>query len=761
MAKNLLIVESPAKSKTLKKFLKGDFDIMATVGHIIDLPKSKTGVDVSDNFKPDYVVIEGKEKVIKSLRAAARKAKHIYLAPDPDREGEAIAWHVANSFKRSRITTPISRIAFNAITKKAVTEAFENAREIDVNLVNAQQARRILDRLVGYEVSPFLWKTIAMGLSAGRVQSVALRVICERENEVLAFNPREYWEIEADFNASKGKKFKAKLAKIDGENPDLPDEATTTKAVEEITAEKFAVSNVKIGTRTRKPLPPFITSTLQQEASIKLGFAPNKTMRIAQALYEGIEMKDGETVGLITYMRTDSVRVEPDAIEGARKFIKKNFGKDFLPESPTVYKTKKSAQDAHEAVRPTYLEYDPETCNKLITRDQLRLYTLIWDRFIASQMMPAVYDTVSIELTGGKYMFRASSLNLKFEGYLKVYKESAKFGNGNGNGKEDDKAEIPILDKGQSVKGSKFDPTQHFTKPPPRFSEASLVKELEAQGIGRPSTYAQIITTLRQRKYVRLDERRLIPTELGFAVTKILVDHLNHLFEVNFTATMEDHLDSIEEGERVWTDVLHEFYDPFSIRMAELKGKAKEIKESMIEQTDEKCENCGLPMVIKWGRNGRFLACTGYPDCKTTRPIGAEAEEQEEVDVKCEKCGAQMAVKHGRFGKFLGCSNYPKCKNTASITLGIPCPKKGCKGEVVERKSKRGRTFFGCNKYPDCDFVSWAKPINEKCKACGHDYITEKNTKAKGLHYLCPECKVVSYPESEEETTSKEESVKG
>ena len=724
---------------------------MATVGHIIDLPKSKTGVDVDNKFQPDYVVIDGKDKIIKQLRAAAKEVDHVFLAPDPDREGEAIAWHVANSLKKGRgINATFSRIAFNAITKKAVMEAFDHAREIDMNLVNAQQARRILDRLVGYEVSPFLWKTLARGLSAGRVQSVALRIICEREELVRAFVPQEYWEIEAEFANKKKQTFTAKLAKIDGEKPELPDQQTTDTILADLKAQDYTIADVKIGTKKRNPLPPFITSTLQQEAAIKLGFAPNKTMRIAQALYEGIDLKTKEgTVGLITYMRTDSVRVEPDAIEEARSFIKKNYGSEYLPESARIYKTKKSAQDAHEAIRPTYLEYSPDKLKRALTDDRMKLYSLIWDRFIASQMNPAVYDTVSVDITGGKYLFKASSLNLKFDGYLKVYRESESNGK-NGNGYAGGKAELPSLKQNDVVTANAFNPSQHFTKPPPRFSEASLVKELEAQGIGRPSTYAQIIMTLKSRKYADLSERRLIPTELGFAVTKILVENLDRLFAVSFTATMEQELDEIEEGKVEWTDVLSEFYDPFSENMAALKGKAKEIKESLIEKTDEMCQNCGSPMVIKWGRNGRFLACSAYPECKTTRPL-EEEEIAAETDVICEKCSANMVVKNGRFGKFLGCSNYPKCTHTQAITTGVKCPKEGCTGEIVERKSKRGRVFFGCTNYPNCDFASWSQPVNEPCKVCGHVFLVEKNTKAKGLHHYCPECKTVSYPETKEE----------
>lgn len=756
MAKNLLIVESPAKSKTLKKFLGRNFDIMATVGHVIDLPKSRIGVDLENDFAPEYVVIEGKDKVLKELRAAARKAEHVYLAPDPDREGEAIAWHVANSFKTAKIGGKVSRIAFNAITKKAVTEAFEHARAIDIDLVNAQQARRVLDRIVGYKVSPFLWQTVARGLSAGRVQSVALRIICEREEEVRNFVPQEYWEIDALLAKNDGRTFAAKLAKIDGAKPELKDQASAEAAVAELRKQKFEVADIKIGSKKRTPPPPFITSTLQQEAATKLYFAPQKTMRIAQALYEGVDLNvEAGAVGLITYMRTDSVRVEPEAIHEAREYIQQVFGKKYLPSSPRMFKTKKSAQDAHEAIRPTYLEYAPDKIKKSLTKDQHALYSLIWDRFIASQMEAAEYDTVSVDINAGKYLFRASSQNLRFDGYLKLYKESDSNGNGNGNGNGEAKGEIPPLEKGEKLKAEKFDPSQHFTKPLPRFSEASLVKELESQGIGRPSTYAQIIYTLKQRKYVDLVERRLVPTELGFAVTKILVNHFQKLFDVSFTALMEEELDEIEEGKVEWTKVLNDFYTPFNATMSKLNGKAKAIKASLVEKTDEVCEKCGKPMVIKWGRNGRFLACSGYPDCKSTKPLGG-AEEAVTTDEICDKCGAPMVVKTGRFGKFLGCSNYPTCKNTKSMTTGIACPKEGCGGQVVERRGRGGKTFYGCSHYPKCDFVSWDKPVATPCKACGNAYIVEKTTKAKGFHFYCPKCKTVSYPESSSESHNEE-----
>jgi len=452
-------------------------------------------------------------------------------------------------------------------------------------------------------------------------------------------------------------------------------------------------------------------------------------------------------------MRTDSVRIDPEALDWARQFIGSNYGEKYLPETPRQFKAKKSAQDAHEAIRPTYMEYNPDRLGKKLTRDQMRLYQLIWDRFIASQMAPAIYDTVAVDINADQYLFRASSQNLKFDGYLKVYEESKTNGNGNGNGK----AEIPDLENGENLKADKFDPSQHFTKPPPRFSEASLVKELEAQGIGRPSTYAQIIYTLKQRKYVNLEEKRLVPTDLGFAVTKILVENFARLFEVSFTANMEEELDEIEDGKTEWTKILAKFYGPFEETLTEVKSKAKEIKASMIESTGEACEKCGSEMVIKWGRNGRFLACSNYPECKTTKPLPEDEQEVIVTDEKCDLCGGQMVVKQGRYGKFLGCENYPTCKNTKAFTTGMKCPKDGCDGEIVERRTRRGRVFYGCTKYPKCDFASWNKPIDVKCKACGHAYLVEKDTKAKGLHYYCPECKTVSYPEAKADSEATEQ----
>ncbi len=751
MAKNLLIVESPAKSKTLKRFLGKGFDVEATIGHIIDLPKSKLGVDPENGFKIDYELIKGKGSVIKKLKAAAKKADTIYLAPDPDREGEAIAWHVAEQLKSSK---NIVRVTFNEITKKAVKEALENTREIDINLVNAQQARRVLDRLVGYKVSPFLWKTVTYGLSAGRVQSVALRIICEREAEIEAFVIDEYWKVSTLLEDKSKAQFISRLAKIDGKNPEIKNEEESSQIVAELKEQKFIVGKVKHSEKQRRPYAPFITSSIQQEAARALYFTPKKTMMVAQKLYEGVELGDEGPVGLITYMRTDSIRLAESAISDARDYIKENFGASYMPAKPVQYKAKKGSQDAHEAIRPTYIDYPPEKIKKYLTKDQLRLYTLIWNRFLASQMSPAVYDTTSVEIAAGKYQLNSSAQSLKFEGFLKVYQETKENG-GNGNGENDNGENglvdsIPDLKEGDLLKLLEVNPTQHFTKPPARFSQASLVKTLEAEGIGRPSTYAAIISTLTDRKYIEIQERRLHPTDLGKTISEILVKSFPTLFNIKFTAEMENELDLIEDGKEDWVDVLRQFYTPFSKTLDGLEGKQQAIKDSLTKEAGENCEKCGSPMVIKWGRNGQFMACSAYPDCKNTKPVG-EPEEAMKTDEICEKCSSPMVVKVGRFGKFLACSAYPECKTTKPISTGVKCPKDDCKGDVVEKRSKKGKSFYGCSKYPKCDFVSWYKPVNQKCPECNNNYMFDKISKANGAYLACPVCKHKIYTEKEDE----------
>ncbi len=724
----LLIVESPTKTKTLQKFLGKSYQLASTNGHIIDLPKSKLGVDIDKDFEPQFVTIKGKGKILTEIKKLGKKASDIYLAPDPDREGEAIAYHIANNLGKTKAN--VYRVTFNEITKQAVLDGIKNAGEIDSNLVNAQQARRILDRLVGYKVSPLLWKTITYGLSAGRVQSVALRLICEREDEIDKFVAQEYWTIDAEFIAGKSTKIPSRLVKIEGKKPEIDNQNLSDEICKDIKEQKYEVSSFKKGSLKRQPPPPFITSTLQQDAYGKLGFNNKKTMTIAQQLYEGVEIGGEGQIGLITYMRTDSVRIAKIAQDEAAKYIAETFGKDFNPEKPRFYKTKKSAQDAHEAIRPTSSYKDPAAVKKYLTRDQNRLYSLIWSRFMASQMADAQYATKTAEFLGGKYTFRASEQELVFEGWLKAYK----------NGIDDDskKKKIPELKDGDKVKLSEIKPEQHFTQPPPRFNSGSLVKELEEKGIGRPSTYAQIVTTLTARKYVELDQRRFKPTDLGKMVTKILVENFEDIFNTDFTAEMEEELDRIEEGSEDWVKVLKEFYNPFSDDLKRVEANTKNIKKQTIEETDEVCDKCGSAMVIKFGRNGRFLACSAYPDCKNTKPLGNEIEK---TDKKCPNCGSPMEIRHGRFGRFMACSKYPDCKTTQSIPTGVKCPEDGCDGEILERSSRKGKIFFSCSRYPDCKFSLWSKPVNKQCPSCGNAYMVEKSTQAKGDHLYCPLCK--------------------
>lgn len=760
MAKNLLIVESPAKTRTLARFLGKDFDIMATIGHIRDLPKSKLGIDPDNGFAPEYLVIKGKEKVISELKKAAKKADTIYLAPDPDREGEAIAWHVANSIKVDG-KTKVVRVAFNEITKPAVTEAIASPREINMNLVNAQQARRVLDRIVGYTVSPFLWRTVARNLSAGRVQSVALRLIAEREQVIGAFTAEEYWQIQAELETRAKERFKAKLFKIEDKTVVSPNGSGNSKItikneqevkgyVEELQKARYQVSDVKNSEKTKRPSAPFITSTLQQEAAKKHGFSAKQTMSIAQKLYEGIEIGKQGPVGLITYMRTDSTRISNEALNAVRGYISKTYGKDYLPPKPVQYGKKKSAQDAHEAIRPTYMDLPPEKVKKQLTAQQFKLYSLIWNRFLASQMTPARFDVQTVLISAGRFVFRAAAERVVFDGFLKIYHEE-KEPDENGNG-QNGVDSLPPLKVKDPLTLISLDPSQNFTKPPPRFSEAMLVKELEAEGIGRPSTYATIISTLKDRKYVDMEQRKLKPTDLGMAVNKILVEYFPDLFDVKFTAEMERELDLVEEGSDDWVKIVGEFYEPFMETIDDLKGRQKEIKASMEEKTDIKCEKCGSPMVIKWGRNGRFLACSAYPECKSTRPL-PEEEARSKTDEICDKCGSPMVIKSGRFGRFMACSAYPECKNTKAITLGIKCPRNGCGGDIVQKQTKSRRVFYGCSNYPKCDYASWDMPVKKKCPECNHPFMVAKVSKAKGEHYRCPECKHQVSEESPEAKT--------
>jgi DNA topoisomerase-1 len=703
------------------------------MGHIIDLPKSKLGVDVDADFAPQYVVLDGKKKIVADIKREAKAADVVFLASDPDREGEAIASHVAQVI--APLKKKVRRALFNEITKSGVKKGLDEAGEIDLNKVDAQQARRILDRLVGYKISPILWSTVFRGLSAGRVQSVALRMICEREEEVNAFKPQEYWTIEALVGPDKKRAFTARLHQIDGKKADVSNEADAGGIVDVVTGKLFIVADVKKEQKRRYAQPPYITSTLQQDAIRRLLFTSHRTMRTAQELYEGVELgKSAGAVGLITYMRTDSVRTANEALDAVREMIQSTYGQSYLPEKPTIYKTKKSAQDAHEAIRPASMDLPPEKVKAYLSREQFRLYELIWNRFVASQMTPAVFDATTIDMdVEQKYRFRATAQVPVFDGFLRVYEEAAD---------EDAEAEkivkLPPVEAGDKLKEYGIEPEQHFTKPPPRYTEASLIKALEQNGIGRPSTYSQIITTLRSRKYSEAHDRRLTPTELGQTVNKILVEHFGDLFNVAFTAQMEEELDLIEEGSEKWVDVLRDFYGPFSEQLAAVGDIKDEIKAGTQEETGEICENCGRPMVIKWGRNGRFLACTGYPECKTTKPLNGAAVET--TDKKCPTCGAPMQIRTGRYGKFIACSRYPECKTTMPVTTGVPCPQPGCKGEMVERKSRRGKTFYSCSKYPECKYATWDKPVQKACPACAFPIMTEKTTKTHGDHLRCPAC---------------------
>ncbi len=733
MDKSLVIVESPAKTKAIKKFLGKEFMVEASVGHIKDLPKRKLGVEIDDDFAPQYEIIKGKKKIVEQLKSKARKAKTVYLAPDPDREGEAIAWHVASEIQK--INPRILRASFNEITKQAVVEGIQRAGEIDTNRVNAQQARRILDRLVGYKISPLLWKTVYKGLSAGRVQSVALRIICERETQIENFVPKEYWSISALFETGRKESFSAKLAKIDGKDFEIANEGSARELCADIKAKKFQVAKITQEEKKRHPYPPYITSSLQQDAARRLSFSPKKTMQIAQQLYEGVELGEKESAGLITYMRTDSFRVAEVAQKAARGLIQKEYGNEYLPSKPRAYKSKKTAQEAHEAIRPTYVEYHPDEVRRFLTKDQQRLYQLIWNRFIASQMNSAVFSQTAVEIEAERYLFRASSTQLLFDGFLKVYQDTNEE-----NPEESEETGLPDLKKEDRLNLLELSPKQHFTKPPPRFSEATLIKELEDNGIGRPSTYAQIVSTIKQRKYVESENRKLSPTELGKTVNRILVENFPDIFEVKFTAGMEEELDKIEEGKEEWVKVLEDFYQPFQLNLEKVESKKKDIREMTQQKTDETCEKCGSPMIIRWGRNGKFLACSGFPQCKNTRPLPGDENGSILPDEKCEKCGSPMMIKVSRFGRFLSCSKYPECKFTRAISTGVGCPEEGCDGFLLERRTRRGKNFFGCSNYPQCKFAVWDRPISQTCPSCGAKFLVEKSSKTKGRYLKCLKC---------------------
>ncbi len=732
MAKKLLIVESPSKAKTLQKYLGKDFSVKSSVGHIRDLPKKQLGIDIENNFTPTYTTIRGKGKIIKELKSAAETSKVVYLGTDPDREGEAIAWHISKILNGER--KAIYRVLFHEITQSGITNGLENPQSINGNLVDAQQARRILDRLVGYQVSPFLWKTLYRGLSAGRVQSVALRMIVEREREIEAFVPEEYWSLHAHLQGESTEVFVADLHKINGEDPEIGSEKQVNQIIADLQDREFIVDTIKKKTVSRNPYPPYTTSFLQQDAAYKLNFSPKKTMALAQRLYEGVNV-GGETLGLITYMRTDSTRLADEALQSAQKVIGQWAGQKYQLSKPRQYTSKKSqVQDAHEAIRPTQFHLPPEKVKGQLPGDLFKLYSLIWYRMIGSQMKAAKYDRTTIDVTAGdEYLFRCTGSILKFDGYLKAY--SAMPG---GYEYEKDQTVPESLEEGEQVEVRELEPKQHFTNPPPHYNESSLVKELDKQGIGRPSTYSQIITTLYDRDYVRRNGRHLLPTDLGYTVNDVLVKYFPNIFNTEFTARMEDELDKIEEGKDDWVTVVKDFYGPFRKALSAVEHRSKDIKESLQEETEEVCEKCGSPMVIKWGRNGKFLACSAFPECKTTRPLEKQPE-PEQTDETCEKCGAPLVIKSGRYGRFLACSNYPDCKFTRPVPVGVKCPEDG--GEIVERRSRKGKVFYGCENYPDCKFAVWDKPINMKCPECGASFLVEKHTRSKGDFLRCLTCK--------------------
>jgi DNA topoisomerase-1 len=734
----LVIVESPTKAKTIGKYLGSGYDVRATVGHLRDLPTRELGVDVDNGFEPKYVTIKGKTKTLSELKKAAKGASVIYLATDPDREGEAIAWHVADQLNA---VVPTHRILFHEITKAAIQEALKDPGQIDDRKVDAQQARRILDRLVGYKASPILWKSIKTGLSAGRVQTVALRLIVEREREIRAFKPQEYWTIEA-LCAKDGQTFEAALAKVGGHKPQLHTESDARTIVDAVRPRPFIVSKVEKRNRKKNPGAPFTTSTLQQEAAKKLGFSSRRTMRAAQDLYEGMDVGEDGPVGLITYMRTDSPQVSDTAIASVRGFIKKNYAKPYLPQEPNRYSAKKNArvQGAHEAIRPTDVSRRPEAVQPHLESDQYRLYQLIWQRFVASQMTPAVYDMTIVDFDLGEYLFRASGSVLVFDGYHVLYTE----GREKEEGKTmDDLSPIPPLVVGDQVEVREITPSQHFTEPPPRFSEASLVKELERLGIGRPSTYSAIISTLSAREYVRVDQRRFFPTDLGETVEKIMISKFPEIFNVEFTSEMEEELDRIEDGELKWQRVLRDFYGPFvkaldAVDMKALVADAHGLNPA--ELAKERCPKCGSPIELRTGRFGPYLACIKYKDaCDYVKSLKRNKVPDRPSDEKCHLCGSAMVIKTGRFGEFLACTTYPKCKGTRSIPMGLKCPK-CADGDLTERRTKRGKSFWGCLRYPACDFSTWNRPVPETCPSCGWLGMEKKISKADGESRTCLKC---------------------
>ena len=743
MSKELVILESPGKVKAISKYLGPSYNVIASNGHIIDLPSKELGVDVENDFKPTYKVINNSgqaSKILKKIESLAKTSSRILIATDPDREGEAIGWHIANRLKNC--SDRIFRITFNEITKKGVQNGLQNEGKIDTNLVDSQQARRIMDRLVGYKVSPFLWKTVTNGLSAGRVQSVALRIICERDNEIKLFNPEEYWTIKADFDSNK-ELFTADLIKIDNKDFKLSNKDDAKRVEKQIGEQTFKISNITKKKVKKSPMPPFITSTLLQAGVNRLGFSSKKVMQIAQQLYEGIELGSKGVVGLITYMRTDSTRISTEAIDELRDFVTKKFGVDYVVNKTRKFKAKKNIQDAHEAVRPTSVNYEPKKIQNYLTKDQFRVYQLIWSRFVATQMKDALFEQTVVDIDSTNFKFRISGRVTVFRGFMQVFSDT--------DGTEKDAAsslKLPKnIDVGKEVQITKILPEEHFTKPPARFNEASITKELEDDGIGRPSTYATIIERLIVQKYIEKKEKKLISSELGNIVNKLLIDNFSEIFNIKFTKKMEKNLDKIEYGEIGMLDLLNKFYKPFEKTLEAVNEKRSEIKKTAQQLTGEKCPSCKTgDLVIKWGKNGKFIACNNFPKCKYTSSLDDENQQtRKEVEVvgKCDKCKkGNLVVKYGKFGKFIACDNYPECKNIISEQINVKCPIDGCDGHVKNKITKKGKKFYGCSNFPKCDFATWNKPIEKKCSNCDSQIIEEVNDlKTKKSYFICPSCK--------------------
>ena len=749
MSRNLVIVESPAKAKTIEKFLGRDYRVLASFGHVRALPSKQGSVDIAHDFAPKYAVLPESKKHIDAIKKALKEADTLLLATDPDREGEAISWHLlaALGLDKKQAGIPVHRVVFHEITKGAILDAVAHPREISLELVDAQQARSVLDYLVGFNLSPFLWKKIRYGLSAGRVQSVALRLICEREKEIQAFQEREYWTIAAELAKIAGQGFTASLVVAEGKKLgkfDIPDQAAADAIVaalqkcEADPACAYRVAKITRSERKRTPAPPFTTSTLQQEAARKLGFSAKKTMSTAQKLYEGIDVGEG-SVGLITYMRTDSVVLSNTALTEAREVITSLYGKEYALAKPRFFKNRaKNAQEAHEAIRPTYIGKTPAEVKKFLSSDQFKLYDLIWKRTVACQMAEALLDQTSVDISAGSgYTFRAAGTVIRFPGFMKLYIE------GRDDENEEKEGVLPLLSEGEELSLQKLIPEQHFTQPPPRYTEATLVKTLEEYGIGRPSTYASIMNTLIERKYARLDKKRFFPEDVGMVVSDLLVNHFTRYVDYNFTASLEEELDRISRGEMQWKPLLHEFWGPFS---ALLKQKEGEVNKSDLttEATSEICPECGKPLVVKLGKFGKFFACSGYPECKYIRKLDKEKGEAAEPvfsEEKCEKCGSPMLIKDGRYGKYLACSGYPGCKNIQPLVkpkgTGVVCPE--CKeGELTEKKSRYGKMFYSCNRYPQCKFALWDPPVEQKCPKCGFPLLVKKVYKKEGEFLKCP-----------------------